>query len=212
MQLVQLAANQEAHHATMHQLIDGLNAVAFNISDAGRGIGHFGGGGRGYVGRRQGGRSCMQGRSRGPPTYIGGYPQGSFPPTMARPIGVPPGLPGGFHGNAAGGVPPYCPPAAPAMKDGYSPSGGYIPRGPPAQANVQQQPCSNVVKRYSKWNACYSCGFDVTDGHTSMSCPPHLHKASHQIGFNRQNAQQYIDLGHPCSTRNRHKTQFLTNM
>ncbi len=51
MQLAQLAANQEAHHATMRQLIDGLNAVAFNISNAGRGIGRFGGGGREYVGR-----------------------------------------------------------------------------------------------------------------------------------------------------------------
>jgi hypothetical protein len=35
MQLAQLAANQEVHHATMHQLIDSLNAVAFNISNAG---------------------------------------------------------------------------------------------------------------------------------------------------------------------------------
>jgi hypothetical protein len=59
MQLAQLAANQEAHHATMHQLIDSLNAIAFNISDAGRGIGCFGGGGRGYEGRGRGGRSCM---------------------------------------------------------------------------------------------------------------------------------------------------------
>ncbi len=168
MQLAQLATNQEAHHATMHQLIDGLNAVAFNISNAGRGIGRFGGGGCGYVGRGQGGRSCMQGCGRSHPAYIGGYPQGSFPPTMARPIGVPPGLPGGFQGNAAEGVPPYRPPVAPAMKGGYGPSGGYIPRGPPAQANVQQQPYSNVVKGYSDWNACYSCGFDMVDGHTSM--------------------------------------------
>ena len=44
MQLAQLAANQEAHHSTMHQLSDGLNAVAFNISVAGHKIGHFGGG------------------------------------------------------------------------------------------------------------------------------------------------------------------------
>ena len=39
--LAQLAAAQEAQHATIHQLIDGLNAVAFNISDAGCGIARF---------------------------------------------------------------------------------------------------------------------------------------------------------------------------
>jgi hypothetical protein len=85
-------------------------------------------------------------------------------------------------------------------------------RGPPTGVQGpnqgQQQPFSNVMKRYANWNACYSCGFDVADGHTSMSCPAHLRKATHDIYFNRQNAQQYIDLGHPCSTRNRHKTQF----
>jgi hypothetical protein len=88
MQLAQLAANQEAHLATMHQLIDSLNAVVFNISDAGRGIRRFGGGGSGYAGRGRGGRSRMQGLGRGPPNYIGGYPQGGFPPTVGRPIGT----------------------------------------------------------------------------------------------------------------------------
>ncbi len=81
----------------MHQLTDSLNAIAFNISDAGRGIGCFGGGGRGYAGRGCGGCSCMQGRGRNPPNYIGGYPQGGFPPTVGRPIGAPPDLPGGFQ-------------------------------------------------------------------------------------------------------------------
>jgi hypothetical protein len=134
MQLAQLAANQEAHHATLHQLIDSLNAVAFNISDAGRGIGRFGGGGCGYAGRGRGGRSCMQGRGHGPPNYIGGYPQGGFPPTVGCPIGTHPGLPGGFQSYAAGGVPPLRPPAATVMNGGHSPSGGYVlPRGPPHQ-------------------------------------------------------------------------------
>jgi hypothetical protein len=39
MQLAQLVANHKVHHTTMHQLIDGLNAVAFNISNAGCGTG-----------------------------------------------------------------------------------------------------------------------------------------------------------------------------
>jgi hypothetical protein len=64
-----------------------------------------------------------------------------------------------------------------------------------------------VMKRYANWNVCYSCGFDVADGHTSMSCPAHLRKASHDIYFNRQNVQQYL-----CSTRNRHKIQFPPSM
>jgi hypothetical protein len=81
-------------------------------------------------------------------------------------------------------------------------------RGPAGVQGTIQQPFSNVTKRYANWNACYSCGFDVADGHTSMSCPAHLRKATHDIYFNRQNAQQYIDLGHPCSARNRHKSQF----
>jgi hypothetical protein len=156
----------------------------------------------------------MQGCGRCPFNYIGGYPQGGFPPTIGRPIGTHPGLLGGFQSYAAGGIPPYRPPTATVMNGGHSPSGGYVlPCAPPTnQENLHAQPYSNVVKCYSNWNVCYLCGFDVADGHTSMSCPPHLCRASHQIGFNHQNAQQYINLGHPCSTRNRHKTQFPTNM
>jgi hypothetical protein len=43
LQLAQLAATQEAQHATMHQIIEGLNAVVFNASDAGHGMPTFGG-------------------------------------------------------------------------------------------------------------------------------------------------------------------------
>jgi hypothetical protein len=44
---------------------------------------------------------------------------------------------------------------------------------PPAM-QPQQQPrtanFSNIYKRYNNWNVCYSCGFDIEDGHTSMTC------------------------------------------
>jgi hypothetical protein len=63
------------------------------------------------------------------------------------------------------------------------------------------------MKRYANWNACYSCDFDVADGHTSMSCPAHLRKATHDIYFNRQNAQQYIDLGFGSSVLHQEQTQ-----
>jgi hypothetical protein len=135
---------------------------------------------------------------------------------MAHPVNAPSGVPGQFQGGTAFGVPQYCPPGTDAT-GGYPGSppegfpGGY-PCAPTIPALVQQQPYSNVVKRYANWNVCYSCGFDVADGHTGMSSPPHLRKALHQIGFNCQNAQQFLDLGHPCSTRNRHKTQFPAPM
>jgi hypothetical protein len=105
--------------------------------------------------------------------------------------------------------PPVFPPIGPPGQRIVGPPG--FP-GAAAQIQNDQPPYSNTMKRYANWNACYSCGFDVADGHTSMSCPPHLRKATHDINFNRQNAQQYIDLGHPCATHNRHKTQFPTNM
>ncbi len=221
LQLAQLAAAQEAQHATMHQIIEGLNAVAFNASDAGRGMPTFGGRG-GNRGRNGPGRGpqCGGGPPFGGSSYNGGY----NPPNMTRATGIPPfSIPGRFQGDTAGGVPPYHPQPPGGLRGGYGATGrfsgghqggfpGGYPHAPTMQAQVPQPPYSNTVKRYANWNVCYSCGFNVADGHTSMSCPPHLRKATHQIGFNRQNAQQYIDLGHPCSTRNRHKTQFPATM
>ena len=128
--------------------------------------------------------------------------------TVGSPMGATPDPPGGFQSGDASGPPPYRTP--PAMNGRYGPTGRYgIPPGPPGmppgvQANVQP-PCSNVVKRYSNWNVCYSCGFNVTNRQTSMSCPPHLYKATHHMRFNHQNAQQYINLGHSCSTCIRHR-------
>ncbi len=71
----------------------------------------------------------------------------------------------------------------------------------------QQQPrtanFSNIYKRYNNWNVCYSCGFDVEDGHTLMTCP--FWKACHQTGFTRENAQQYIAAGHALCIKGMHK-------
>ena len=39
----------------------------------------------------------------------------------------------------------------------------------------------NPVKQYNNWNVCYSCGFDVEDRHTSMTC--HFCKPMHQTRF-----------------------------
>jgi hypothetical protein len=39
------------------------------------------------------------------------------------------------------------------------------------------------MKKYVNWNVCYSCGFDVENGHTSMTCPANLRKALHDVYF-----------------------------
>ncbi len=115
-QMAQLTAVQDATHATLHQLIDGMNALAFNVSDTGHGC---------YVGRGYGGRGhghgYLQGHGCGPPAYIAGFPhgrgfpQGGFPPTMGTigsPMDAPLGPPGGFQGGDPGGPPPYRTPPA----------------------------------------------------------------------------------------------------
>jgi hypothetical protein len=91
----------------------------------------------------------------------------------------------------------------------YVPQGGGIPGNAPHGGMQQQErpPYSNLVKRFANWNACYTCGFDVPDGHTSMTCQAQR-KAGHDVCFTRQNAWQYINAGRNCSTRNYHKTQF----
>jgi hypothetical protein len=59
-QLAHLAAQQNMMHENMHQLITGLNVVAFNVSNEGRGVGRFTG--RRKYGGGYGGCSCKRGR------------------------------------------------------------------------------------------------------------------------------------------------------
>ncbi len=89
--------------------------------------------------------------------------------------------------------------------------GGYYAIPPQAQ-QIQAPPYSNLTKRFANWNPCYSCGFDIPDRHTSQTCPQHLRKPDHDIHFTRQNAQQYINQGYNCATKNRHKTVFPQTM
>jgi hypothetical protein len=69
------------------------------------------------------------------------------------------------------------------------------------------QHAPNPIKRYNNWNYCFSCGFDVEDGHTSATCPHDWRKPGHQEGCNRQNVQQYIAAGHAASLKGQHKNQ-----
>jgi len=143
----------------------------------------YGSRGRGR-GRGRSGRTQQQYSPGGfPPTRGMG---GVFPPTYAMP---PP---------TGGGVNMYR----------YAPQGGIPGYAPHGSMQPQERPqYSNLVKRYANWNACYTCGFDVPDGHTSMTCQ-NQRKVGHDVYFTRQNAQQYIDAGRNCSTRYRHRTQF----
>ena len=213
-QIAHIAAVQDATHATLHQIIDGLNAVALNVNDVSARNNRFGGGrgagrNRAVRGGRYGGRGRTMFPVQGHTIRNSAYPSGAT-------LHVPPYRPPAQVYTAVPTVPAYAqpigqvggqfaPPAAFAQPIG--PPGGQFGRTNPGQRS-QEVPYSNTVKRYNNWNACYSCGFDIADAHTSMSCPAHLRRPSHDINFTRQNAQQYIDLGHPCSTRGRHKTLF----
>ena len=65
----------------------------------------------------------------------------------------------------------------------------------------------NPIKWFNNWNYCFSCGFDVEDGHTSATCPQDWRKTGHQEGCNRNNVQQYIAAGHAASIKGKHKIQ-----
>jgi hypothetical protein len=78
---------------------------------------------------------------------------------------------------------------------------------PPTGARMTAPFQSNLTKRYTNWNVCWSCGFDVDDGHTSARCPTHWCKTDHQVGFTRGNAQQWINQGYAPCTKGMHKTK-----
>jgi hypothetical protein len=195
-QLAHLATQQNMMHKNMHQIITGLNAVMFNQSDEGRGTGRFAlrGFSGDYIGRARGrGSRRYRGRGRGPSVFRFN-PAGGFPPPVGGPPGVrgPPGFP--QHVPPPTGLQAYCPPQGRSYH-------------PTAQVAA---PFSNKVKLFFNWNICYSCRFDVEEGHTSMTCPFHLHKPGLNVYFSQKNAQQYIDLGYSCSTKNCHKTTLPT--
>jgi len=201
-QLANIEANQQATHSTLHQIIAQLNAVMFNASDAGRGnqVFHFSSPRVSARPRTRTHTRRRRARTRfwSRPTTVRGEEFPNFPTPQGRGFPHAPqggGFPQEFGGQQGGSARP--PAFVPSI---FAPQGGINggQQGPPqypGPTGVQgpnqghQQPFSNVMKRYANWNACYSCGFDVADGHTSMSCPAHLRKATHDIYFNRQNAQ-----------------------
>jgi hypothetical protein len=67
---------------------------------------------------------------------------------------------------------------------------------------------SNIIKRYANMNACFSCGFDVEDGHTLKTCPASWRRKNHQEGYARSNSQLFIAAGYDVCTKAMHKTQY----
>jgi hypothetical protein len=57
------------------------------------------------------------------------------------------------------------------------------------------------MKRFANWNACYSCGFDVANGHTSQTCPLHLRKPDNDKYF----TQKKCPAIHQCGVWMQHK-------
>ena len=88
------------------------------------------------------------------------------------------------------------------------PHGGNVvpfqPAVPTGTTQVRNPDYSNIYKRHNNWNVCFSCGFDIEDGHTSATCP--FKKANHQQSFSRENAQQFINAGYDLCTKGMHKT------
>ena len=82
---------------------------------------------------------------------------------------------------------------------------GAIP--PPAAQTQAPKPAaaaySNTTKTFNNWEMCYSCGWDVEEGHNSMTCQNR--KTGHQVGCTRANAPQYIAASHWCSKKAMHK-------
>ena len=68
----------------------------------------------------------------------------------------------------------------------------------------------NLTKKHANWNVCWSCGYDVEDGHTLATCPTHWHKTDNQVGFTRGNVQQWINQGYAPCTKGMHKTKLPT--
>ncbi len=130
---------------------------------------------------------------------------------------------GGYHGQGAGGYR-----GQRGGRDGGRGRGGRRGRGQGSFAQATQnnnipqiggqitplfgggtrlQHAPNPIKRFNNWNYCFSCGFDVEDGHTSATCPQDWQKPGHQEGCTRQNVQQYIADGHTASIKGQHKNQ-----
>jgi hypothetical protein len=94
--------------------------------------------------------------------------------------------------------------AAPTMTAMIPYGGGIAQPSPGMQQQCKQLDFSNIYKIHNNWNACFSCGFDIKDGHMSITCP--FKWWNHQDSFTCGNAQQFIAAGYDSCTKGMHKT------
>jgi hypothetical protein len=83
--------------------------------------------------------------------------------------------------------------AVPNVPGHIIPYGGRIPQipSPPVVQQQTRNPVfSNVYKWYNNWNVCFLCGFNVGNGHMSLTCP--FKKLNHQQSYTQENVQQFI--------------------
>ena len=91
------------------------------------------------------------------------------------------------------------------MMTAMIPYGGGIAQPPPGmQQRSKKTDFSNIYKIHNNWNVCFSCGFDIKNGHTSITCP--FKRWNHQDLFTRRNIQQFIAAGYNPCTKGMHKT------
>ncbi len=135
--------------------------------------------GQGYARGTQSGRGRGQGGSRGRPR------RPSFSAMMRNQAGT---VTNGHQGM-------FAPPQQ------FGGPGPFAPMMPTQMGNAP-----SPIKRYRNWNACFSCGFDVADGHTLATCPMEWRKPNHQVGYTRENLASFAAYA-PC-TKGQHKMQF----
>ncbi len=154
-----LAQQQILLHTNQHQILDQLAALSFNASNMGQEQACHDGGGRGHTPPAYihpsipvqgtvpaytlgfGGRGRVCGRRCG-------YNAGCILPLFVGRVTFPPG--GGF---TAGNV--FAPPSAGGQ--------GFFILGHGGQQQAPAPPYFNVMKQFANWNACYSCGFDISE-------------------------------------------------
>ena len=192
--IAQLAANQTAMMSQMAALSitpqPPIHQITIPTQQFTGGTGRRGGGGyrgsntfTGGAGGRGGGAYTT--------SYNGGYNAGYTPPMGQGRIGR-----GRGRGRRGRGT--FAEASVPMQ-------GSMVPFGAPPNVPFGAPP--NPVKRYNNWNYCYSCGFDVEDGHTSMTCPQTWRKAGHQNMCTRENYTQFQAAGHTPSLKGMHKHQ-----
>ena len=85
----------------------------------------------------------------------------------------------------------------------------YIPawfQPPPRQRNPN---FLNIVIVYANQNMCFLCGFDMEDGHMSVTCADK--KVGHQEGFTCSNYMEYEQANHPFCRKAIHNTMYPSN-